>query len=235
VEGVETVVRQSFRETSDACTREIVRCVESLPAQTIAEVRQVRRNFSKRLNDSDAEFVVQIALKLIAKDRMLLRFVAYELVLHHRAASASLGIKTVERLGKGIDSWAAVDTFACYISGPAWREHLVSDSMIVKWTHSRDRWWRRAAVVSTVPLNNNARGGKGDTKRTLQVCSLVVDDRDDMIVKALSWSLRELSKKDAPAVERFIAKHESRLAPRVLREVGNKLATGLKNPKRRRS
>jgi 3-methyladenine DNA glycosylase AlkD len=59
----------------------------------------------------------------------------------------------------------------------------------------------------------------------------VVDDRDDMIVKALSWALRELSKKAPNAVEAFISENQTRLAPRVLREVSNKLKTGLKNPK----
>jgi 3-methyladenine DNA glycosylase AlkD len=59
----------------------------------------------------------------------------------------------------------------------------------------------------------------------------VVDDRDDMVVKALSWALRELSKRDPAAVAAFISENQTRLAPRVLREVGNKLKTGLKNPK----
>jgi 3-methyladenine DNA glycosylase AlkD len=52
-----------------------------------------------------------------------------------------------------------------------------------------------------------------------------------MVVKALSWSLRELAKRDHVRVRAFVAEHEKRLAPRVLREVRNKLNTGLKNPK----
>jgi 3-methyladenine DNA glycosylase AlkD len=84
-------------------------------------------------------------------------------------------------------------------------------------------------VVSTVPLNLKARGGTGDTKRTLMICEKVVDDREDMIVKALSWALRELSKSDKPAVEKFMAKYDSKLAGRVRREVYTKLETGRKN------
>jgi hypothetical protein len=33
-------------------------------------------------------------------------------------------------------------------------------------------------------------------------------------------------------VRQFLIDHREQIAPRVLREVGNKLATGLKNPKR---
>ncbi len=51
-------------------------------------------------------------------------------------------------------------------------------------------------MVSTVALNLKSRGGTGDTPRTLHVCEQVVDDHHDMIRKALSWALRELSKSD---------------------------------------
>jgi 3-methyladenine DNA glycosylase AlkD len=85
--------------------------------------------------------------------------------------------------------------------------------------------------VSTVALNNKARGGSGDTDRTLTICDMLVEDRDDMVVKALSWALRELSKRDPEAVRKFMEENKRRLAPRVTREVNNKLQTGLKNPR----
>jgi len=60
---------------------------------------------------------------------------------------------------------------------------------------------------------------------------MVAKDRDDMVVKAVSWALRELAKRDSASVRAFLRREGDRLAPRVLREVRNKLATGLKNPK----
>ena len=147
-----------------------------------------------------------------------------------RKRCSSLDAKKLERLGKGIDNWAAVDTFACYLAGPAWRERQVADKLIHGWARSPDRWWRRAALVSTVALNNKARGGSGDAQRTLKVCEMLVNDRDDMVVKAMSWALRELAKRDQAAVRDFLRDHEKFLAPRVIREVNNKLRTGLKNP-----
>jgi 3-methyladenine DNA glycosylase AlkD len=125
----------------------------------------------------------------------------------------------------------AVDCFACYLAGPAWREKQISDSAIRRWARSKDRWWRRAAVVCTVALNNKARGGNGDTKRSLMICKMLTDDRDDMVVKALSWALRELSKRDPGSVNEFLQEHRETLAARVVREVKNKLSTGLKNPR----
>jgi 3-methyladenine DNA glycosylase AlkD len=60
---------------------------------------------------------------------------------------------------------------------------------------------------------------------------MLVADKDDMVVKALSWALRALATRDPGAVKRFIDQHQDILAARVIREVGNKLTTGLKNPK----
>jgi 3-methyladenine DNA glycosylase AlkD len=54
----------------------------------------------------------------------------------------------------------------------------------------------------------------------------------DMVVKALSWSLRELAKHDPAPVTSFLAVEQARLAARVKREVGNKLTTGVKTPSR---
>jgi 3-methyladenine DNA glycosylase AlkD len=175
--------------------------------------------------------VVRLAFELIKKSQFVYRWFAYELIEHHREALKSLRANELEKLGQGIDSWYAVDTFACTLSGHAWRETQITDSVVRRWAKSRDFWWRRAALVSTVPLNNTARGGTGDTKRTLAICEMLIDDREDMVVKALSWALRELAKKDKASVQRFVRHHSERLAPRVLREVRNKLTTGLKNPR----
>jgi len=88
------------------------------------------------------------------------------------------------------------------------------------------------ALVATVPLNSRARGGRGDAARTLKICRALVDDRDDMVVKALSWALRELSKTDPKSTMDFLKRYGSRVAARVAREVENKLRTGRKNLRR---
>ena len=193
-------------------------------------IRTLRRELSRRLAKEPSDFVFHLSLQLLETKETVAPFFAYELVQHHREASRSLNSRKLKQLGEGINSWAAVDSFACYLAGPAWRENQVSEEFIARWARSKNRWWRRAAVVSTVPLNNKARGGQGNAARTLQICELVVHDRDDMVIKALSWALRELAKRDSKAVKTFLNKNEQSLASRVVREVNNKLKTGLKNP-----
>ena len=68
---------------------------------------------------------------------------------------------------------------------------------------------------------------------SVAVCELLLGDHDDMIVKAMSWALRTLAKRDPKRAAAFIQQHRGQLHPRVVREVGNKLRTGLKNPRSR--
>lgn len=145
---------------------------------------------------------------------------------------AAIRLKDVLALGAGMRAWDHVDTFACSISGPAWRTERISDAAVRRWTRSADRWWRRAALVSTVPLNVKSQGGLGDVPRTLDICARLVDDRDDMVEKGLSWALRCLVAHDPAQVEKFLQTYQDRIGARVRREVRNKVTTGLKNPRR---
>ncbi|MBK8208096.1 MAG: DNA alkylation repair protein [Planctomycetes bacterium] len=193
-----------------------------------ADMRLVVRDFKARLKAEGAATVLKFALAVIARNTMEGRQCAYEILESHKPAVAALKPAQIEQLGKGIDNWASVDGFACGISGPAWREGRLKDADILRWAKSKDPWWRRAAVVSTVPLNIRSRGGTGDVKRTLMVCKLVIGDEHIMVHKALSWALRELSRVDGKAVESFLRAHDAALPSLVKREVLRKLKTGRK-------
>ena len=214
--------------SAQALARAIDAEIRALPVRNTPNIRAIRREHSKHLQQADPALVLALARELLQNDGQ--RWVAYELIAHHEGAYQRLSEDELEELGQGIDGWSSVDSFARILAGPAWRDGLVADDLIHRWAHDRDRWWRRAALVSTVALNVRSHGGTGDTPRTLVVCRLLAGDRDDMVVKALSWALRELVVHDPGAVEAFLEEYDAVLAARVKREVRNKLETGLKNP-----
>jgi 3-methyladenine DNA glycosylase AlkD len=206
--------------------------LRALPVRNTPNERAVCRRLFRELAPASPEFILALARELLlGYDH---RWIAYELIESHPGAFQRLGQAELEELGRGIDSWWTVDSFARTLSGPAWLKRQVPDDLIHRWAGSEDRWWRRAALVSTVALNAPSHGGFGDVPRTLAVCRRLVDDHDDMVVKAMSWALRELLVFDPDAVRRFLAEHEVALAARVKREVRNKLDTGLKNPGRKK-
>ena len=213
---------------SAASIRKLLR---ASPPRNVAEWRSRRRDWSNVVKSWPAADVITLALEVMDVEPWG-RFTAYELIACHPSGIDALTPATIERLGRGLTDWASVDTFACYVAGPAWREGRLPTRHVHTWLRSADRWQRRAGVVCTVALNVRARGGRGDSARALEVCRRVVADRDDMVVKAVSWALRSLVLWDAPAVSRFLGEHDGVLAARIKREVGNKLLTGRKDVRR---
>jgi 3-methyladenine DNA glycosylase AlkD len=199
-------------------------------ARATPDVRRAARAIARRCASCEARDVAELALALHARGH---RWWACEILEASPRARSEMRVHEIEALARGLDSWSEVDVFACFVAGPCWREGRLSDAHIARWARSMDRWLRRLALVATVPLNLRSRGGEGGARRTLAVCARLVGDRDDMVVKALSWALRELGKRDPRSVRAFLAAHRDRLARRVVREVETKLATGLKQPRRR--
>jgi 3-methyladenine DNA glycosylase AlkD len=201
--------------------------ISALRGAGLATLRALRRDYSRRLRHAGSRSVLRLAYEL-KNSGVVHRFFSDELIANHKGAMECLTRRDLEQIGAGMDSWDQVDSFATIVAGPAWRAGRISDADVAKWARSGDRWWRRAALVCTTKLN--VLGTNGDAQRTLSICKMLLDDHDDMIVKAMSWALRALSKRDPEQTAAFIESHRERLHFRVVREVRNKLRTGLKTP-----
>jgi 3-methyladenine DNA glycosylase AlkD len=209
----------------------IRRDLRTLIRPTAPSVRAIRRQYSNALLHELPKTILGTAEALLEDATWPARLVACELIAGRRDVRRLVTDALVERWATGFEDWGSIDMFGVTLAGVAWREGCMSDARVMKWARSPDRWRRRLALVATVPLNSRARGGTGDTSRTLAVCRVLVDDRDDMVVKALSWALRELAKREPASVAHFIREEESRLASRIRREVRSKLETGRKTRK----
>ncbi len=202
--------------------------MEYLGVRTPA-MRELLKKWWIEIKEWPPKELISFSKKLVDTKVFEANQVAFELLSKNKDAHKQLGLADLEYLGKNMDNWATTDAFSILISGQAWKNNQISDDDVLNWLLSKNRWWRRTAIVSTIPLNRGKNGGTENTNRTLSFCKKVVNDRDDMIVKALSWALRELSKSDKKAVTDFMNTNQNRLAGRVVREVNNKLKTGKKN------
>ncbi len=171
-------------------------------------------SFIFRLSDSAVYEAYMLALLLLSANKDLLH---------------QVGESELNRLSANIDNWAATDTYAVFILGYAWRVQIISKEYILQRAVSENVWQRRSAIVATVALNLKSRGGTGDWHQTLEICSLYVTDYQLMIVKAVSWALRELSKREALLVRQFVEQYKDVLHARIMREVMHKLNFGTKN------
>lgn len=175
------------------------------------------------------EEVMRLASDLIGSGLHEGRQVAYELLERHKATRGQLSRAELEALGAGMDNWVSVDTFSVLLAGASLRRGLLTRADLLDWSGRPDRWWRRAALVTTTGWNQRSRGGRGNVADTLAVCLAQLADRDELVVKAMSWALRDCVVWDPEAVRAFLGEHEAALAARARREVRKKLETGRKN------
>jgi 3-methyladenine DNA glycosylase AlkD len=195
---------------------------------TNPSMKEVHREYTPvfRAMEPDAQW--ETAFELINTGIFEAQQLAYMLVHSSSKAMKSMDVSRLEMLGTSHENWVSVDTYSVWFSGYAWRQGIISDEDVLAWTRDPDFWVRRKALVSTITLNQRSHGGKGDTPRTLMVCAALLHDRHPLIVKAISWALRELSKVDAKSTRSFIEANKGILPKRVWNEVDTKLNTGRK-------
>jgi 3-methyladenine DNA glycosylase AlkD len=112
---------------------------------------------------------------------------------------------------KQVNNWDLVDLSAPNILGA----HLVDSRdrrLLYRLAGSENVWERRIAIVATHHFIRN-----GDFSDTLNIAEMLLQDRQDLIHKAVGWMLREVGKRDAAAEEAFLEKHCSVMPRTMLR------------------
>jgi 3-methyladenine DNA glycosylase AlkD len=180
--------------------------VIGVKADDLKAIIKIIRNDTAR--DEPAQ-IIRLCQEMALTGIFELQHVSFGLLNKRYKIIEHLVLNDLLVLGTFMDNWASTDAFGTQISGPAWRLNCIDDSTVKGWASSPDKWWRRIALVSTVALNLKSQKGEGDVGRTLMISEMLVTDRDDMVVKALSWALRELSKRYPGEVKEFIDSYEN--------------------------
>jgi len=143
------------------------------------------------------------------------RLIALEILTHNYEKSKSE--KSKEEIvkfylsnTKFINNWDLVDTSAPYILG-----NFLSNkdkSILYALAKSQDVWERRIAIVSTYTFIKN-----NQFKGTLAISEILLQDKHDLIQKAVGWMLREIGKKDKKILELFLKKYYKKMPRTMLR------------------
>ena len=122
-----------------------------------------------------------------------------------------------------INNWDLVDVSADKIVGPI----LINTSRkpLYELARSKILWERRIAIMSTFHFIKN-----NDFQDTFKIAEMLLDDREDLIHKAVGWMLREIGKRRLSSEEAFLKKHYSRMPRTMLRYAIEKFP----EPKRKR-
>jgi 3-methyladenine DNA glycosylase AlkD len=109
-----------------------------------------------------------------------------------------------------VNNWDLVDLSAPKIVG----DYLFNKdtSILFKLAKSNNLWERRIAVLSTFKFIRN-----NDFEDALSISELLLDDKHDLIHKAVGWMLREIGKRDQEIEERFLSRYCMQMPRTMLR------------------
>ncbi len=194
----------------------------------VPDLKNVLKEYNPRLKQISVNDKIKLIIELVNTNIIECQQFGFEIINGDKNLLQFLTEKDAFAMMVNMDNWLSVDYFAGVVLGPLWREKKVPYKKIEQLAKSKDFWEKRIAVVATVALNQKARSGKGDVEQTLKICSLVANEKNDMVIKALSWALRELAKIEKQPVKDFLEENNNRLSPKIIREVGNKINFGTK-------
>ena len=157
------------------------------------------------------------------------KMLALYLLQHHKRWIPGLTWAHFERWRQGLDNWEVTDGLGVRTLGP-WLLADPEARLDHLWDLIADEnmWSRRLALVATTWLNRGYQGFSAPDL-TLGLIDRVKDERDPMITKAVSWALREVIRAHPDRVDAYVQENQDALAVHVVREVNNKLRTGLKS------
>jgi 3-methyladenine DNA glycosylase AlkD len=168
----------------------------------------VLRKLARANRDLPPEQAKQLLHSPYHEDRLL----ALLILVDSFSRADEEGKSAIYRLYLGntrfINNWDLVDLSAGQIVGAyLWDK---SRAPLDRLARSRSLWERRVAVLAT---SHFIRHGEFDT--TLRIAGMLLDDREDLIHKAVGWMLREVGKRDPACEESFLRVH-CRQMPRTM-------------------
>jgi len=113
---------------------------------------------------------------------------------------------------KKINNWDLVDLSADKIVGNYYYKNKDKINNLYKLAKSDNLWERRTSIVSTFYFIKN-----NNFKPTIDISLLLMNDRHDLIHKAVGWMLREVGKRNKKILLEFLNKNYRKMPRTMLR------------------
>lgn len=157
------------------------------------------------------------------------KYVASLLLENNKEFRKEIDLERIDGWLKELEGWAEIDCLC--------QSNFSANEVLSRWSEweefvrslnkSENISKRRASLVLLIKTTR----GSDDERPVdlmLEMIDNVKDEKDKLITKAVSWALREMVKKHADRVRKYLDKNEDLLPAVAVRETRNKLRTGKK-------
>jgi 3-methyladenine DNA glycosylase AlkD len=170
------------------------------------DIRKVAKKFSSKIALKELTELIQSPIHEVRLCALII------LVNQYKKGNFSKIFEYYIRQINFINNWDLVDSSAPYIVGDYLYNNPDQRSILFEFVHSENLWVRRISIVSTFTLIKN-----NQFNETLQIAKILLNDKHDLIHKAVGWMLREVYKRDQDLIRTFLKQNYSQLPRTTLR------------------
>lgn len=161
----------------------------------------------------DEQELRRLAEACWAQPERELQYVACDVLARHVGVCGPSTVGWSRALITTKSWWDTVDPLATNVVGALVRRHRACVETMDAWIDDDDVWLVRTALLHQLRWKHET-----DADRLFAYCLRRAADPDFFVRKAIGWALREHSKTDPEAVERFVADHADVLSTLSRRE-----------------
>jgi len=170
------------------------------------------RSVAVKYKDLGYEDLKKLLSSQIHEERM-----AAVMILVNRWKKGNLEIKKevykffIQNLS-GINNWDLVDVSAPNIIGGYLFLSKEKRDILYNFAKSDNLWKKRISIMSTCYFIRQK-----DFKDTLKISKILLNDKHDLIHKAVGWMIREIGNRDLNTEEKFLKVHYKKMPRTMLR------------------
>lgn len=169
------------------------------------------RKVAKRHQDTSLEELEELLKSKVHEERQIALFILVDQYKCGDEAKKEAIYNFYLSHSTWVNNWDLVDCSAEFIVGP-WLENK-DKSILTKLALSESLWERRIAMLATFHYIK-----KGEPTEALAIAALLLQDKHDLIQKAVGWMLREVGKRCSPQIEEeFLLKNYQNMPRTMLR------------------
>ena len=169
-----------------------------------------QRTIAKQFKDLAFEDLKELIKSKVHEERLIAAFILVDQFKIGDEKKKKIVFDFYLKHKEGINNWDLVDLSAPKIVGA----YLIDKEkdLLYKLAHSKDLWEKRISIISTQTFIR-----EHFFEDTLNISKILLQDKHDLIQKAVGWMLREIGNRDLETEEEFLKKHYKTMPRTMLR------------------